>query len=301
MLIAFHAERASLPLPPTHPFPFDKYRETRVRLQELGVLVEEGQLRDAPAATREQILRVHDADYVAAFMAGELDAAHQKRIGFPWCPELVERCLVSAGGTLAAAEVALHSGGSGQLAGGTHHAHRDWGSGYCVFHDLAIAACELLETARAHRVLIVDLDVHHGDGTATIFADDPRVFTFSVHGAGNFPKVKPASDLDIALPDGTQDAAYLAAVERGLADAWQASQPDFVFYQAGVDPLHGDRFGRLSVSHAGLLARDQMVLTKCANAGVPVVWTMGGGYAKPVDRTVQAHAGTWQAAAEIFA
>lgn len=299
-LRAYHCEHADLPLPPHHPFPFEKYRETRRLIVERGWLNPD-ELMPSPAATREQLLRAHDADFVDAFLTGALDADHQKRIGFPWCEELVTRCLVSAGGTLAAAWDALEQGGAGHLAGGTHHAHRDRAAGYCVFHDLAVAALDLLAAERVRRVLIVDLDVHHGDGTATIFADDARVFTFSVHGAANFPKEKPPSDLDLALPDGIEDEAYLAAVAPSLASAIEAARPDFVFYQAGVDPLRGDRFGRLALSHEGLEARDRLVFRACREHGLPVVWTMGGGYAKPVERTVKAHAGTWRAAAtELF-
>lgn len=296
-LRAYHCEHADLPLPPHHPFPFEKYRETRRRVMAAGWVGSDA-LRPAPAATREQLLRVHDAAFVDAFLAGELDADHQKRIGFPWCEELVTRCLASAGGTVAAAWDALESGGAGHLAGGTHHAHRDRAAGYCVFHDLAVAAEDLLAAARVQRALIVDLDVHHGDGTATIFADDPRVFTLSVHGAGNFPRDKPPSDLDVALDDGTEDEVYLDAVARALTESFDRARPDFVFYQAGVDPLRGDRFGRLAVSHAGLLERDRMVFRACRRAGVPVTWTMGGGYAKPVERTIEAHVGTWRAAAQ---
>ncbi len=298
-LRAYHCERADLPLPPHHPFPFEKYRETRRGLLREGLMHSEN-LHDSPAASREQLLRVHTADFVDDFLAGRLDAAHQKRIGFPWCEELVQRCLVSAGGTVAAAWHALDHGGAGHLAGGTHHAHRDRAAGYCVFHDLAVAAMDLIAAGRARRVLIVDLDVHHGDGTATIFADEPRVFTLSVHGAGNFPKEKPPSDLDVALPDGTADDAYLAAVAAALSQAFERSNPDFVFYQAGVDPLQGDRFGRLALSHAGLFQRDRRVFQACHDRRIPVVWTMGGGYAKPVSRTIEAHLGTWRAAMEVL-
>lgn len=294
---AYHCEHADLPLPPHHPFPFEKYRETRRRLVEAGGLHAD-ELRPAPAATREQLLRAHDLAFVDTFLAGELDADHQKRIGFPWCPELVARCLASAGGTVAAAWDALELGGAGHLAGGTHHAHRDRAAGYCVFHDLAVAAYELLAHGQVRSVLILDLDVHHGDGTATIFASEPRVYTASVHGAGNFPKEKPPSDLDLALPDGTEDEGYLQAVDQVLDQAFAEARPDFVFYQAGVDPLQGDRFGRLAVSHAGLEERDRRVFRRCRQRSLPVVWTMGGGYAKPVERTVRAHCGTWRAAAE---
>ena len=299
-LRAYHCEHADLPLPPHHPFPFEKYRETRRLIVEQGWLAP-SELLPSPAATREQLLRAHDADFIDAFVAGQLDPDHHKRIGFPWCEELVTRCLASAGGTVAAAWRALKHGGAGHLAGGTHHAHRDRAAGYCVFHALAVAALDLLAAERVRRVLIVDLDVHHGDGTATIFANDPRVFTFSAHGAANFPKEKPPSDLDLALPDGTADEEYLARVSSALASAFDAARPDFVFYQAGVDPLRGDRFGRLALSHSGLEERDRLVFRSCRQLGVPIAWTMGGGYAKPVERTIDAHVGTWRAAAtELF-
>ena len=297
---AYHCEHADLPLPPHHPFPFEKYRETRRRIVADGWL-DPSELLPSPAATRAQLLRAHDARFIDAFLSGTLDMDHQKRIGFPWCEELVTRCLARAGGTVAAAWDALETGGAGHLAGGTHHAHRNRAAGYCVFHDLAVAALDLLAAERVRRVLIVDLDVHHGDGTATIFAEDERVFTFSAHGEANFPKEKPPSDLDLALPDGTADEEYLAAVSTALASAFDAARPDFVFYQAGVDPLRGDRFGRLALSHAGLEERDRLVFRTCRQQGVPIVWTMGGGYAKPVERTIDAHVGTWRAAAtELF-
>lgn len=296
---AFSSEHAALPLPPHHPFPIDKYRGTRELLVREGTLRPD-ELRASPPATRAELLRVHDAAYVDAFLAGRLDPAHQKRIGFPWSEALVVRCLASVGGTVAAARHALAHGAAGHLAGGTHHAQRARGAGYCVFHDLAVAAAALLAEGAVERVLIVDLDVHHGDGTAALFADEPRVFTLSVHGAGNFPRHKPPGDLDLALPDGTGDAAYLAAVDHALDAAFARSRPDLVLYQAGVDPLHGDRFGRLSVSHAGLAARDRAVFERCRAGRVPVTWTLGGGYAKPVARTIEAHANTWRAARSIL-
>lgn len=296
----FYADHQRVELPEGHRFPMAKYRNLRLALVERGVLRAE-QLTPAPNAAREDILRVHTEEYVDAFLRGRLDEQRRRRIGFPWSQALVRRTLASAGGTVAASEAALTQGLSGVLAGGTHHAFADYGGGYCVFNDIAIAARRLLAIGKVERALVMDVDVHQGDGTAAIFADEPRVFTCSVHGARNYPLKKQAGDLDIALPDGTDDAPYLAAVGRALDEGLRRAQPDIAFVQAGVDPLAVDRLGRLSVSAAGLLARDRLVIGSLRSAGVPVVLTLGGGYAEPIDHSIDAHVGTYVAAMEIAA
>lgn len=295
----FAADHHEVPLPEKHRFPMSKYRLLRERLVERGVLTAEQVVR-APQADLEALLRVHDADYVRDFLSGNLDRQRVKRIGFPWSEALVARTLASAGGTLAAAAHALEHGFAGVLAGGTHHAYRDFGSGYCVFNDLAIAARWLLEVKGVSRVLIVDLDVHQGDGTAALFADEPRVFTLSLHGARNFPARKQVSDLDVALPDETGDTAYAIALRDALAVAFERSDPEFVLYQAGVDPLEADRLGRLSLTLEGLADRDAQVFSAVRRRRLPVVVTLGGGYADPIEPTLAAHEGTYRTANEVF-
>ena len=209
------------------------------------------------------------------------------------------RSLGSVGSTLAAVDAALEDGLSGTLAGGTHHAYRDFGSGYCVFNDLAVAARRVLDRGAVERVLVFDVDVHQGDGTAAIFEDDPRVFTCSLHGERNFPSRKQRSDLDVPLPDGTGDDAYLAALEAALDEALERSRPDLVLYQGGVDVLEVDRLGRLSLSEEGAAERDRRALGRFRSAGLPVALTLGGGYADPIEASVRAYAGTYRAALEL--
>jgi acetoin utilization deacetylase AcuC-like enzyme len=232
--------------------------------------------------------------------AGELSSAEQKRIGFPWSPGMVERSLRSAGATLAACRAALSDGCSANLAGGTHHAHADHGEGFCVFNDAAVAARAMLAEGRVRQVAIIDCDVHQGNGTAAILRGDDSVFTFSIHGARNFPFEKESSDLDIELPDDTGDDAYLAALDAGLKETFDRSQPELVIYLAGADPYAGDRLGRLKLSFSGLEARDRRVLGACRERGIPVALAMAGGYAQPIEDTVSIHATTILSARNLF-
>jgi acetoin utilization deacetylase AcuC-like enzyme len=290
-----------VPLPVGHRFPMGKYALLREMLLERRVLDARELLPVEPAGlARAALLAVHDAGYVERFLDGTLDDRALRRIGFPWSPALVRRTLASAAGTLAAARAALADGIAGNLAGGTHHAFADHGSGYCIFNDIAIAARALLDEGSAARVLVVDLDVHQGDGTAAIFGDEPRVFTFSMHGARNFPFTKQKSDLDVELADGTGDVEYLETLRGALAAAVDRARPGFIFYQAGVDPLAEDRLGKLALSHAGLRARDRHVLETARRLGVPTVLTLGGGYAQPLAPTIEAHVGTYATAKEVF-
>jgi acetoin utilization deacetylase AcuC-like enzyme len=250
----------------------------------------------APLASPATIALAHDPDYVQAFVEGRLPAAAIRRIGFPWSEEMVARTLASAGGTLCATEDALSRGWGGTLAGGTHHALYSEGAGFCVFNDIAIAIRNLQHSHRLKRASVIDLDVHQGDGTAAIFHGDPDVFTFSMHGAANFPFRKQESRLDIALPDGTGDDAYLAQLRTALPEVLKF-EPEIVFYQSGVDALRSDRLGRLSLTHEGLKERDRFVLAACRTAGIPIVVTLGGGYSEPIDLTVEAHANTFRLAA----
>lgn len=295
----FSCDHHDVPLPATHRFPMGKYRQLRHALVDGGLLRPDEVLPVGPAAL-DPIRAVHAPDYVGAVVAGTLADAAQRRIGLPWSAAFVARARASVAATLAAAAAALEDGFAGNLSGGTHHAHRDFGSGYCAFNDLAVAARWLLDAAHARRVLIFDVDVHQGDGTAALFAGEPRVFTASVHGARNFPFRKVAGDLDLELPDGTDDETYLAAVRSALTESLARGHPDVVLVQGGVDPLAQDRLGRLAVSHAGLFARDLHILHTVRAAGLPVVYTLGGGYAEPIEATVEAHVGTYCAVREVF-
>lgn len=287
----YYSDTFTFPLPDGHRFPLVKYRLLRERLLQQPATCG-AELRLAPRATRDELLLVHDEGYVDAFCAGQLSKEHNQRIGFPWSQELVERTLRSAGGTIAAVRAVLRGespDAAAYLAGGTHHARRDRGAGYCVFNDVAVGARIAQREFSVSRVLVVDTDVHQGDGTASIFEGDDSVFTFSIHGAQNFPAEKATSDLDIALPDGTTDEAFLRELARGLDASFSRSRPEFVLYLSGADALVGDRLGRLRVSKAGLQERDRMVLAACREAGVEVVTVMGGGYGGVIAETVEVY------------
>jgi acetoin utilization deacetylase AcuC-like enzyme len=295
----FFTDRYVLPLPEGHRFPMAKYARLRERVE--AELVPPHELVAPDAATDVELLRAHDAAYFARVVSGTLAREEVRRIGFPWSAEMVERSRRSAGATLGACRAAL-AGGEGiavNLAGGTHHAFADRGEGYCVFNDTAVAARAMQAEGLARCVLVVDCDVHQGNGTAAIFRGDPTVFTFSIHGAKNFPFRKETSDLDVELADGTGDAEYAAALEGGLAEALARCEPDLAVYLAGADPLEGDRLGRLRVSKAGLAARDRFVLETLRGRGIPVAVTMGGGYGRSVDDTVDVHFETVRIAAEV--
>lgn len=304
-MLLFYADHFVLPLPPEHRFPMDKYRRLRERLVASGRFAAED-FREPPAASDIQLARAHAHDYVHRVSEGSLSAQQVRRIGFPWSLAMVERSRRSAGATIEAARAALrgHARGKGcaaNLAGGTHHAHHDFGSGFCVFNDSAVAARAMQTEEDVGQIAIIDCDVHQGDGTAAIFENDRSIFTFSLHGANNFPVNKQRSDLDIALADGTADAAYLAALQRGLDDVFARSRPELVFYLAGADPFAGDRLGRLAVSKEGLRQRDEFVIQRCQAEGVPLSIAMAGGYADEIDDIVDIHANTVLAAAALFA
>lgn len=274
-----------------------KYSRLRERILEER-LIASTDLLVSPAATDEQLLRAHQASYLQRVCDGELSAAEVRRIGFPWSPQMVERSRRSAGGTIAAVRAALHEGLGINLAGGTHHARADRGSGFCVFNDIAVAARAAQAEGLAERILVLDCDVHQGDGTALILADDPSIFTFSIHGAKNFPFEKAASHLDMALSDGTEDAAYLEALVAGASEAL-AFGPDLVIYLAGADPYHGDTFGRLALTKEGLRRRDAWILGRCQRAGLPTAIVMGGGYARRVSDIVDIHLATIRTALSL--
>ena len=283
----YYCDQFVLPLPVGHRFPIDKYR----LLHERVVQSNSGQfeLRVPDAASDDDILLAHDAEYLARVVSGFMDAREIRELGFPWSPELVERSRRSNGATMAACRAACEDGAAANLAGGTHHAYRNRAQGYCVFNDSAVASRAMQSEGRAKCILILDCDVHQGNGTAAIFADDPTVFTFSIHGRKNFPVNKERSNLDIELPDGAEDGAYLQALESGIFDAVERSKPDLVIYIAGADPYEGDRLGRLRLSKKGLAARDELVYSNCRKRGLPVAVTMGGGYAHDVNDIVDIH------------
>ncbi|MEO1252703.1 MAG: histone deacetylase [Pseudomonadota bacterium] len=294
----FYSDRFNLNLPPGHRFPATKYSMLRERLI-ADAIVSPEMLAPAPPILDADLLRAHDPAYVAAIDEGTIEPAAMRRIGFPWSEQIPKRSRATLGGAVAAARLALTEGLSGQLAGGTHHAHYDFGSGYCVFNDFAVAALALLADGSASRVAIIDLDVHQGDGNASMLAAREDIFVLSIHGDKNFPFRKFNSDLDIALKDGTDDGAYLRALADVLPAIW-AFRPDIVLYQAGVDPLNEDRLGRLALTHDGLMARDRLVLGAAKERGVPVSMAIGGGYADPIGLSVEAYANTYRVAKGLW-
>lgn len=293
---AFYSDVFVLPLPPEHRFPMAKYRLLRERVIMEG-LIKPVDLRIPPAATDEQILRCHDATYLEKVKTGNLTRQEIRRIGFPWSPGMVERSRRSTGATIAACYAALNDGIAANLAGGTHHACTDHGEGYCVFNDAAVAARELQAHGLVQRVVVIDCDVHQGNGTAQVTTGDPTIFTLSIHGERNFPFRKHPGDLDIGLPDGMTDDDYLYFVEEGVQRALFASGADMAIYVSGADPYTGDRLGKLSISKNGLQTRDKLVLSLLREANLPVAVVMGGGYAHNIEDIVEIHMQTLRTAA----
>jgi len=294
----FYCDGFPLPLPPGHRFPIQKYVLLRQAVIGAGLVVPEDMLVPGPA-TDEQILRAHTDDYLERVVHGELTPQEVRRIGLPWSPDLVARTRCSVGGTIAACRAALRDGIAVSLAGGTHHAFRDHGQGYCVFNDSVIAARTVQADGHVARVVIIDCDVHQGNGTAAILAEDPTMFTFSIHGARNFPFHKELSDLDIELEDGTGDADYLEALQAGLTRALELAGADLAIYLAGADPYVGDQLGRLALSKEGLAERDRLVFELCRGEGLPVATVMSGGYGRQIEDTVDIHLQTVRIAAEM--
>jgi len=297
---AYYSDHFVLPLPEGHRFPMAKYSMLRDRVARelLGV-----QLLEAPAATEGELALAHAPDYVLAVKSGGLSAQAQREIGFPWSPAMAERSVRSAGASVAAGRVAMQEGIAGNLAGGTHHASASQGGGFCVFNDIAVTARVLqMEHFRATKqglqVLVIDLDVHQGNGTAEIFANDSSVFTLSLHGEKNFPFRKVNSDLDVGLPDGCADDAYSVALEEALAQVLKRFQPQFVIYLAGADAHEGDRLGRLKLTEEGMQRRDRQVFDWARAQSLPMLICMGGGYGRDLSQTVQVQMNTWQLAFE---
>jgi acetoin utilization deacetylase AcuC-like enzyme len=306
---AFYADEFVLPLPEGHRFPMAKYRMLRDRIaSELRGVA----LQVAPAATDAELALAHSLDYVQAVAHGTLSAEVQREIGFPWSAAMAERARRSVGATLGACRAAMQEGVAGNLAGGTHHAYADRGSGFCVFNDVAVAARLMqseqslapeagMEPPQPLQVAVIDLDVHQGNGTARIFEGDASVFTLSLHGERNFPFRKETSDLDVPLPDGCGDADYLHALDGALDVLAQRFRPGLVMYLAGADPHEGDRLGRLALSFEGLQMRDQRVMEWAWQRRVPVAISMAGGYGRDIATTVQAQFNTWQVALQYHA
>ena len=308
---AFHSDQFVLPLPAGHSFPMSKYRLLREAAEST---LPQLRVTEAPAASDGELALAHDPAWITAVAEGTTSAAQQREIGFPWSARMVERARRSVGATIAAARTALfeREGVAANLAGGTHHAYAHKGSGYCVFNDVAVAA-RLMQAEwhrRGHgagrgllRVVVIDLDVHQGNGTAAIFADDASVFTLSLHGEKNFPFRKEASSLDVALPDGCTDTPYLAALDDALARAWalQAAQPpQLAFYLAGADPHENDRLGRLKLTAAGLAERDRRVLQALRERGIAAAVVMAGGYGRDLTTTVDIQRRTLELACESW-
>lgn len=295
--VLYYPDTPPLPLPPGHRFPAGKYAMLKAALLADGTITD-AMLRPGPPATTEQLERAHSPQYVQAVADGTLDPKIQRRIGLPWSEVLARRSRATVGGSLAAARSALEVGFSGQLAGGTHHAHRDEGSGYCTFNDFAVTALTLLQEGACQRIAILDTDVHQGDGNASILTENPNVFVCSLHGAKNFPFRKVPSDLDFDLPDGTGDRDYLHALADALS-AIAAFRPDLVLFLSGADALEADRLGRLALTMSGMAERDMMVLQFAARRGLPLSIAIGGGYAEPISLSVAAYANTFRAAKSV--
>jgi len=298
-MLVFYTPRYYADIGEGHVFPIRKFELVCRRLLGEGTLGRE-QIEEPQPAAVEDVLLVHTEDYVTRLRAGALTASEIRRLGLPWSKALVRRSFLATAGTIGAARTALARGVGSNLAGGTHHAFPDHGEGFCVLNDVAVAVRVLRRDGLIERVAVVDLDVHQGNGTATIFADDPSVFTFSMHGAKNYPLFKARSTLDVELADGTGDGEYLRILSEHLPRVF-AHRPDIIFYLGGADPYAGDKLGRLSLSIAGLVERDETVLRGCRSRGVPVATVMSGGYAEDLNDTVEIHCNTIRAARRVFA
>ncbi|GBF79755.1 histone deacetylase family protein [Aphanothece sacrum] len=295
--IVYHPQYV-VPLPDGHRFPMSKFRLLYELLLADEIIKPENVY--TPEFPLQQVLElIHTSDYITAYCQGTLDAKAQRRIGLPWSDLLVKRTLIAVGGTILTAKLALKYGLACNTAGGTHHAFPSYGSGFCIFNDLAIAARFLQQLNLVKKVLIVDLDVHQGDGTAYIFQDDPTVFTFSMHCDINFPAIKQKSDLDIPLPEGLDDESYLQILAQNLPDVLSQFKPDLVLYDAGVDTHVKDKLGKLSLTDRGLYRREMQVLSVCLAAGYPVASVIGGGYTKDINSLVYRHSLLHRAAKEV--
>jgi acetoin utilization deacetylase AcuC-like enzyme len=296
--IVYHPDYVA-PLPEGHRFPMPKFGQL-CELLLADDVVQPQQIHNPQPPPREWIELVHTREYIEAYCEGTLDPKAQRRIGLPWSPALVMRTCTAVGGAILTAKLALSQGLACNTAGGTHHAFPGYGSGFCIFNDLAIAPRVIQKLGLAQKILIVDLDVHQGDGTAAIFQHDPSVFTFSMHCGDNFPSRKQNSDLDVALPTGLDDDGYLQILARHLPELLSQTHPDLVLYDAGVDTHHSDRLGKLALTGTGLYRREMLVLSTCVAAGYPVACLIGGGYADDIRGLVWRHSLLHRAASEVF-
>ncbi len=296
--LVYHPDYVA-PLPDGHRFPMTKFRDLYELLVHDGVALST-QFHTPKQPPMDWLELVHWPDYVRAYQGGTLDAKAQRRIGLPWSAALAQRTCIAVGGSVLTARLALTHGLACNTAGGTHHAFPSYGSGFCIFNDLAIAARVLQFLKLAQKILIVDLDVHQGDGTAYIFRDDPSVFTFSMHCDINFPGKKQQSDLDVPLPEGMEDEAYLQTLAQYLPDLLTQVKPDLVLYDAGVDPHFDDQLGKLALTDTGLFRREMQVLGTCVGQGYPVACVIGGGYSKDLSGLVYRHSLLHRAATQIY-
>jgi len=295
----FYSPRYYAEIGEGHVFPIRKFELARDLLVREGTVSEE-EVVEPPFASLEDVCLVHDRGYIDRLVSGTLSAKEVRKLGLPWSESLVIRSFTAISGTIEGAKMALEHGVASNLAGGTHHAYPDRGEGFCVLNDVAVAIRVIQRDGLARRALIIDCDVHQGNGTAFIFANDPDVFTFSMHGAKNYPLFKENSDLDIELPDGTGDAEFLETLEEALPRI-ALHNPDIVFYLGGADPFEGDKLGRLNLSKAGLRRRDETVLRFAKERGLPIVTTLSGGYALEINDTVDIHANTIRAVKDVYA
>ncbi|HHP7232395.1 MAG TPA: histone deacetylase [Xenococcaceae cyanobacterium] len=295
--LVYHQDYVA-PLPETHRFPMAKFALLRDLLLKDGIVKPEA-IYQPELPSIEAIGLVHDLNYIKGYCEGTLDAKVQRRIGLPWSAALARRTCIAVGGTILTAKLALKHGCACNTAGGTHHAFPNYGSGFCIFNDIAIASKVLLAQKLVQKILIIDLDVHQGDGTAYIFQNDPRVFTFSMHCEANFPGKKQQSDLDLPLPVGMDDDGYLQILAKQLPDLLSQVKPDLVFYDAGIDPHVGDRLGKLALTDWGIYRRERMVLSTCLAAGYPIASVIGGGYSKDMSSLVYLHSLLHRAAKEV--
>lgn len=294
----FYSDPYTIPLPDNHRFPMNKYAMLRNYLLENKILSSD-ELILSPLCTIEDLLYAHDASYITEIQTGQVNVENFKRIGFPWSYELFIRSCASVGGAKLSALSALKNKISGNLSGGTHHAHRDRGEGFCVFNDVAVVSNYLLQNNLVRKIAIIDLDVHQGNGNSSILGNNPDIFILSIHGDKNYPYLKVPSTLDLPLPDFTEDEKYLETLNYGLSKVSEFG-PDFIFYQMGVDALKEDKLGKLNLSFEGLMMRDQLVLSLAKNNKIPITLNLGGGYSDPIDFSVKAYANTYKVVKELF-
>ncbi|MDW7547750.1 histone deacetylase [Pseudoalteromonas sp. McH1-7] len=292
-MLYYHPIYSALALPKHHRFPISKYQKLYQRLNNNKFA--EHIKQPEQKITRDALLLCHDSGYVDAFLAGTLSDKAIKRMGFPWSRQLVERTLISLGGSLAAAEYALTHGIAANLSGGYHHAHREFGSGFCIFNDWVVVAATLIAQHQAEKVLIFDCDVHQGDGTAALAKGRDDIVTCSIHCESNFPRIKPNSDLDFALPVGTEDKQYLETVQEAITLATRIHQPDIILYNAGADIYQGDELGHFNISLEGVYTRDSIVIDCAVTQNIPLAIALGGGYQRNIDQLIDVHQQTFLA------